>query len=369
MGYGDRMRQSILPLLERAVLVALASACGTSGEKTDGGLDAADEPAVDATVDAPADASGDVDDGGVLEAVAPLPLPDGCAVSGKPDAFVPCGYSEDISDPVACGVDIDADTQAADVCYVLCDPTEPDCVYYDLPGGDAGDTYILSCGAGCVGRLHDEARAAIEGSCAHVAAGRGEVLARAAELEATAVFAFDIVAGELARFGAPAELVDDALVAARDEIRHAVVVSDLAKRFGGEPRPVEAPAPRERARRAFAIENAVEGCVRETFGAALAAWQAARATDPAVRDAMRGIARDEARHADLGWRIDAWLEDIAPADERRAMRAARIASLRALERSLATYGDGDPTLGLPNRAEARALFGALEAGLWARAAS
>ena len=41
----------------------------------------------------------------------------------------------------------------------------------------------------------------------------------------------------------------------------------------------------------LAIDNAGEGCVRETFGAALAAVQAQRATDPTVRAMMVMVAR------------------------------------------------------------------------------
>ena len=48
---------------------------------------------------------------------------------------------------------------------------------------------------------------------------------------------------------------------------------------------------------AIAIENAVEGCVRESFGALLATWQAKTAGDARVRAAMKRIARDETRHA------------------------------------------------------------------------
>jgi len=360
------MRRSILPLIERAVLVALASACSSSNEQGDAGApDASDEPSADATTEAAADATDEfVDDGGVLEAIAPLPLPDGCVVTGKPDVFAPCGYSENINDPIACGIDIDADTQQAGVCYVLCDPTEPDCVYYDLGNGDAGDTYIVSCGAGCIGRLHEEAREEIAGTCAHLRRDRGAILARDAELEAASVFAFAIVARDLARFAAPRELVDAAERSADDEMRHAHVVGALARRFGGAPREAARPAEATRDRRAFAIENAVEGCVRETFGAALAAWQAARATDPAVRDAMREIARDEALHADLGWRIDAWLASVGAEDETRAMRGARAASVCALEGSLDAYGAGDAALGLPSCAEAKALFDALASSVW-----
>ena len=49
----------------------------------------------------------------------------------------------------------------------------------------------------------------------------------------------------------------------------------------------------------IARENAEEGCVRETFGALLAAHQAAYACDPEVREVMTRIAGDELRHAAL----------------------------------------------------------------------
>ena len=56
------------------------------------------------------------------------------------------------------------------------------------------------------------------------------------------------------------------------------------------------------------MENAVEGCVHEAFAAAVALRQAARAEDPAVRDAMRAIASDEVAHAQLAWDVAAWIE-------------------------------------------------------------
>jgi hypothetical protein len=41
------------------------------------------------------------------------------------------------------------------------------------------------------------------------------------------------------------------------------------------------------------LDNAVEGCVRETFGAAVGLWQAKQAGDAKVAKAMRQIAPDE----------------------------------------------------------------------------
>ncbi len=351
--------------IEHAVVLALA-ACGTSTATDDAGSDAAvdateDDAAVDATDEVAPDASADDADAG---SVVYLPLPDGCAVTGKPDAFAPCGYTENLNDPIACQVDVDADTQETGVCNVLCSADEPDCVYYDLAVGDGGNEYLLSCGQSCVGRLHESAREDAAGKCAHVRFDRGAWLAEAAELEAASVDSFVVLARELEALGAPRALVRDARRASRDEVRHARATAALTRRFGAAPRAPAAPRERARSRRAFAIENAIEGCVRETFGAALARWQSLRAADPGVRRAMRAIARDEARHADLGWRVDAWLAATATDDDWRAVSAARAAAVASLERAAESYGDGDEALGLPTAREARALARALVETVW-----
>jgi hypothetical protein len=55
-------------------------------------------------------------------------------------------------------------------------------------------------------------------------------------------------------------------------------------------------------------------------------WQAERAQDPAVARAMRDIARDEARHAALAWRVLRWgaplLDEPAVRRTRRRIRHA-----------------------------------------------
>ena len=83
-------------------------------------------------------------------------------------------------------------------------------------------------------------------------------------------------------------------------------MSALARRFGGA---VDAPRVAARAVRSLeelAVENAAEGCARETFGALVATWQARAAGNPLVRGVMARIARDETRHADLAWAVDGW---------------------------------------------------------------
>ena len=96
------------------------------------------------------------------------------------------------------------------------------------------------------------------------------------------------------------------LVTVRDEIRHARETRRLAIAHGATVPPVRVGAPRLRALEEIAVENAAEGCVRETYGAMEAVVQGETAGDRAIGKVMRAIAADEADHADLGWAIDVW---------------------------------------------------------------
>ena len=142
--------------------------------------------------------------------------------------------------------------------------------------------------------------------------------------------------------------------AARDEVRHTTMMRALAEVFGGECAEVEVETPKPRAVLAMALENAREGCVGETHGAAQGAFQARRASDPRVRATLAVIARDEARHAELAWAVDAFLAPLLTADERREVERAREEAWAALEASLRD----DPSeelrtvAGLPNAREA-----------------
>ncbi len=363
-------RRSVLPLIERAVLVVMAPACGTSLIAPDGGSDASDDQTLgDAPDQADGNDAGLIDESAFVD-IPVIPLPDGCIVTGKPDHFTPCGYTEALNDPVLCAVDIDAGTQESGVCFTLCDPTEPDCVYFSL--GEAGA--FLSCGPGCVGRLHESARVeALKvghgGSCGETSA---EYLARAAQLEAVSIDAFRILARDLTEHGAPRDLVRAARRAARDEIRHTRVIASLAKSAGATAWVTRSRSLRtgtRRSLRAVIIENAVEGCVRETYGVAVARWQSRHARDSAVSRAMRAITLDEARHADLAWRIDAWAMARLDARDRANVRQARRAAIAELEATVSKgsscSAEGSVALGLPSPSQARALVRALRETVWA----
>jgi hypothetical protein len=138
------------------------------------------------------------------------------------------------------------------------------------------------------------------------------------------------MARELARFGAPRRLVRAAERAAREERRHARGAEALARRFGGRRGSFAADVQGARSLEDFSVENAVEGCVRETYGALVATWQARAATEPNVRAHTKRIAREETTHAALAWRADAWARAKLSKAARGRVDAARAEAAREL---------------------------------------
>ena len=96
---------------------------------------------------------------------------------------------------------------------------------------------------------------------------------------------------------------------------------------------------------------------------------AACAADARVRELLAQIAEDERRHAELSFRIQAWLEPLLNADElARIELAAReaIAELRAEQRAESLWSVRRHA-GMPSAAAAARLIDALEARLWSAA--
>ena len=181
----------------------------------------------------------------------------------------------------------------------------------------------------------------------------GAQLAAMAELEAASVPAFERLARELATWGAPAELVARARAAMRDEVRHARVMTALAAKHGVAPRAIEVPALPCRSLEEIARENAIEGCVREAYGALVATYQAERAKAE-LRPAFRAIAVDERRHAGLAEDVHAWIVgqlDDARREEIVRARARAEGELRASVATSRACGE----LGLPSGADAIAM--------------
>jgi rubrerythrin len=201
------------------------------------------------------------------------------------------------------------------------------------------------------------------------ASGLGDWLARCAHLEAASISAFERLAAELEAYGAPASLLAEARRAAEDEVRHATTVGALARARGGEPVEARVRGGDLRSLEAVALENAVEGCVRETFGALVGAYQAEHAEDPEIGAAMRGIAEDEARHAALSWKVHAWAMERLGPEERARIGGAQADALARLGAGGARHPEPEieRAAGLPPPERAARMVDVLRQGLQARA--
>ena len=182
-------------------------------------------------------------------------------------------------------------------------------------------------------------------------------MAQQAYLEAASVSAFLSLAAELRLRNAPFELIAQAERAARDEIRHAELMKGLAQEWGAS---VDEPKVKPQAQRslyAMALENEIEGCVRETVGAALC-WRQSLASQVAeLRVVMGEIAEDETRHAELAQGISQWVRSQLNADEIHSLDQARA---NAIDEVLAEMSQQDDDMvsrqcGLPSGPETRAL--------------
>jgi hypothetical protein len=371
----EREQRRLAGVLRRVVLLAAAApsaalACSSgSGDTNGSGADAEVETsAVDATLlddatDAAAEpppfflGDGDLPDLYVAWCEAGPPV----AVDGNL-----CTYFERIPCGVPQGTVVGPNGQLGPYdCLKMCtlDATLVACDLTDA-SDDAGAAFI-QCDLCTSGRRPAGLRRARRPRACTAA---GAYLARMAHLEAASVVAFDRLARDLARLRAPRALVRAAQRSARDEVRHARLAARLARRRGGVPIAPDAQEAGEPSLEAIARENAVEGCVRETFGAMLALWQASRARDADVAGAMRSIARDEARHAALAWAIARWAEAGLGLDARDAIRASQRQAVRELraEQAAAPPADLARRLGLPTPQEALALVDLAERALWLR---
>jgi hypothetical protein len=158
-----------------------------------------------------------------------------------------------------------------------------------------------------------------------------DFFAEVARLEESAVAAFDVMIDELGALGAPDFLLDAARAARQDEVEHTTSMGALARLFGATPRRPAIADPEERTPFEIALENAVEGCVRETYGALVATHQSLHAADPRIASAMGRVADDEIRHAELSWAVAAWLEPQLTAEERAEIEAAKRTAVEELK--------------------------------------
>lgn len=221
---------------------------------------------------------------------------------------------------------------------------------------------VLKCYPDCTGRRPD-GLTDVESFCDDEL---GQYFSEVAHLEAASVTAFRALGRQLKAFGAPRSLRRAARQAARDEIRHARLGRTLAERFGGRYVRPNIGSIRDVTLETLARENAVEGCVRETYGALLATYQARHALDPEVRAAMQRIALDETRHAAIAWSIARWVEPKLDPDARARVRGARQAAASDLMRELRYEAPErlQRMAGVPATNTAQTMAAALAEQLW-----
>jgi hypothetical protein len=144
---------------------------------------------------------------------------------------------------------------------------------------------------------------------------------RDALFEHASIASFSVFTMELLAVGAPPELVYDAQQAALDEVDHARITFAIASVFAGRmagpgPLALGDVAPKTDLS-TIAAQAVREGCIGETIASLIAAAQAECAEHLHLEIALRKIADDEARHAELAWRFVRWAlatdPSIAPA--------------------------------------------------------
>lgn len=371
-------------VFENAILVAVATAppaittaCSSGGGSNAAGADAASDVSVHADARTPADA--DLDGG---RSLVDSPWAPGCEpgpaqlFDGGTDGQSVCDYGI----PLPCGLPPWVTQVAAPLCLL----NQADCreICHDTSGcrvangfgcddeagafvAPDGSPILIECDF-CPNGVGRRPAGLVATSAGTGSDPVGAFLARCAYLEAASVDAFRTVARELRGFGAPRALVERARRSARDEVRHARTMTRLARAMGCEPaRPRVVRAP-PRSLLDFAVENAREGCVHETFGALVATWQAAHARDRRMADVMKRIAADEMRHAALAWSIAAWAGQRLDRRGREIAGDARRDAAGELRRQLTRRPDAALVreAGLPTRRVALTLHRQLLQAMW-----
>lgn len=269
------------------------------------------------------------------------------------------------SDP-NCGVSNGGDACAIDcqrVCTALTGAQNDAFSCFRGTDSDGGTTIQYLCGACGVGRIPEGLAACGEGETV------GERLAFQAYYEAASVFAFEDLAATLraaGRMGAETvHLAERAEKAAGEETMHAASMAALATRYGAVATRPERPLASPREMLELARENAVEGCVRETYGALVAAHQAQFATQADLRLAFATIADDEAAHAALSWDLHRYFCEVLGPAVAAELDAAREAAFDAFASDAANRSESftDRVLGIPRGRRAVALVAALRQSL------
>ncbi len=194
----------------------------------------------------------------------------------------------------------------------------------------------------------------------------GQYLADMTAMETAAITAFYNLSLELEAYDAPAELITRAQQAVLEETRHSEMAALLAASFDAEMPEVTVDDFCLRSLYEIALENAVEGCVNETFAAACGLWQSEYAQLDVFRKVIGHITEEEMGHAALSWEIHQW---ILPQLSELQQDQIRVAQAEAVESLVNDFKqESNPVLqqafGLPTKDDATRLFAQLKNSVW-----
>ncbi len=220
----------------------------------------------------------------------------------------------------------------------------------------------IQCGSYCAGRSTEGVEFSKTGSCDRENSF-ANYFAEMAQLEAASVVAFEHLASELAALSAPLMLVEWARTNADEERTHTELMTALALQEGSEPARVVEHEVRTRTLLEIAIENRVEGCVRETLGAAVGLWQMSHTSHEGLREALQTIVSDEMKHAEWSWAVDQWAMSQLIEAQRMMVDAAQERAIAQLS-AQAFSEEFIKQSGLPSAAEMRAIVANLRTSVW-----
>ena len=134
----------------------------------------------------------------------------------------------------------------------------------------------------------------------------------AALYEHASVASFARFTLELMALGAPPELLLSATRAQADEVVHARDCFSIASELSGRPLsagPLDLTGILTHKTNVehVLVETILEGCINETIAAAEASWLSEQACSLPIQRIQKRIAKDESRHAALGWKTVRWI--------------------------------------------------------------